>query len=265
MTKTEGVDDIGIEIGDDFVAVVEIRRPPANFFDQALIRGLADTFERLDANDRCRAVVLCSQGKHFCAGANFSEAPKKTGASTTTDEAGVHLYDEAVRLFATRTPVVAAIQGAAIGGGLGLALFSDFRVASPESRFAANFARLGFHHGFGLSVTLPDLVGSQAAMDLLFTGRRVRGEEAHAMGLCDRLVPAEELREVAHAWAVEIATSAPLAIRSIRETLRGDLADRIRVATDREKAEQERLQKTDDFREGVRAMGERRRPDFKGH
>jgi enoyl-CoA hydratase/carnithine racemase len=176
----------------------------------------------------------------------------------------VHLYDEAVRLFATQTPVVAAIQGAAIGGGLGLALFSDFRVATSESRFSANFARLGFHQGFGLSVTLPNLVGSQVAMDLLYTGRRVPGEEAHAMGLCDRLVPADQLREVAHAWAVEIATSAPLAIRSIRETLRGDLAQQIRVATDREKAEQDRLQKTEDFREGVRAMGERRRPEFKG-
>ena len=176
----------------------------------------------------------------------------------------MHLYDEAVRLFATRTPVVAAIQGAAIGGGLGLALFSDFRVASKESRFSANFARLGFHQGFGLSVTLPKLIGSQRAMDLLYTGRRVRGEEAHSMGLCDRLVPAAELREVAHAWAVEIAISAPLAIRSIRETLRGDLADQIRVATDREKTEQERLQGTEDFREGVRAMAERRRPEFKG-
>jgi enoyl-CoA hydratase/carnithine racemase len=101
-------------------------------------------------------------------------------------------------------------------------------------------------------------------MDLLYTGRRVPGEEALTLGLCDRLVSADQLREVAHAWAVEIATSAPLAIRSIRETLRGDLANQIRVATDREKAEQERLQKTEDFREGVRAMGERRRPEFKG-
>jgi 2-(1,2-epoxy-1,2-dihydrophenyl)acetyl-CoA isomerase len=267
MMESGQAGDLGIEIGDDFVTTIEIRRPPANFFDQALISQLADTFEHLDADDRCRAVVLCAQGKHFCAGANFS-APSPpsppTEASPAGAESGVHLYDEAVRLFATQTPVVAAIQGAAIGGGLGLALFSDFRVATKKARFSANFARLGFHQGFGLSVTLPNLVGGQVAMDLLYTGRRVPGEEAHAIGLCDRLVPADELRDVAHAWAVEIATSAPLAIRSIRETLRGDLANQIRVATDREKAEQDRLQKTEDFREGVRAMGERRRPEFKG-
>jgi 2-(1,2-epoxy-1,2-dihydrophenyl)acetyl-CoA isomerase len=265
MTQSELGADLAIEIGEDFVATIEIRRPPANFFDQALISGLADTLERLDADDRCRAVVLCSQGKHFCAGANFAAPAKKDGGSIVQGESGTHLYDEAVRLFATQTPVVAAIQGAAIGGGLGLALFSDFRVASPESRFAANFARLGFHHGFGLSVTLPNLVGPQVAMDLLYTGRRVPGEEAQAMGLCDRLVPADQLREAARAWAIEIAISAPLAIRSIRQTLRGDLASQIRVATDREKAEQDRLQKTEDFREGVKAMGERRAPNFKGN
>ena len=264
MTESQQASDLGIDIGDDFVTTIEIQRPPANFFDQALICQLADTLERLDTDDRCRAVVLCAQGKHFCAGANFSAPSPPTEASPASDSSDVHLYDEAVRLFATQTPVVAAIQGAAIGGGLGLALFSDFRVATGEARFSANFARLGFHQGFGLSVTLPNLVGSQVAMDLLYTGRRVPGEEAHAIGLCDRLVAADELREVAHAWAVEIATSAPLAIRSIRETLRGDLAQQIRIATDREKAEQDRLQKTEDFREGVRAMGERRRPEFKG-
>lgn len=264
MTQSEEAGDLGIEISDDFVATVEIQRPPANFFDLALISQIADTLERLDADDRCRAVVLCAQGKHFCAGANFSAPAASTTEIGAADETKLHLYDEAVRLFATQTPVVAAIQGAAIGGGLGLALFSDFRVATKESRFSANFARLGFHHGFGLSVTLPNLVGSQMAMDLLYTGRRVPGEEAYAMGLCDRLVPSNDLREIAHAWAVEIATSAPLAIRSIRETLRGNLADQIRVATNREKSEQDRLQKTEDFREGVRAMAERRKPNFSG-
>ncbi len=251
--------DVEVTLGSDFVALAEIRRPPNNFFDRPLIASLADAFEGLDADDGCRAIVLASEGRHFCAGANF--AAKEPAIS---DDSGRHLYDEAVRLFATRTPVVAAVQGAAIGGGLGLALMPDFRVAAPEARFSANFARLGFHHGFGLSVTLPRLVGLQAAAELLYTGRRVKGEEAHALGLCDRLVPFESVRAEAHALAAEIAGSAPLAIDSIRETLRGDLAAEIRRATDREKAEQDRLQKTEDFREGTRAMTERRTPEFKG-
>jgi enoyl-CoA hydratase/carnithine racemase len=140
----------------------------------------------------------------------------------------------------------------------------DFRVAAPEARFSANFARLGFHHGFGLSVTLPRLVGPQAAAELLYTGRRVKGEEARELGLCDRLVPLARVRAEARALAAEIAASAPLAVVSIRETLRGDLSEAIRRATDREKAEQERLQRSEDFAEGVRAMAERREPRFRG-
>ena len=175
------VGDLAVEIGDDFVALAEIRRPPNNFFDRLLIENLADAFERLDADPACRAIVLAAAGKHFCAGANFSgDAP------ADRDDSGRHLYDEAVRLFATRTPVVAAVHGAAIGGGLGLALMPDFRIACAEARFSANFARLGFHHGFGLSVTLPRLVGQQAAAEILYTGRRLKGDEAHRIGLCDR-------------------------------------------------------------------------------
>lgn len=259
MNEFGAFGDIHVALGDDHVALVEIRRPPNNFFDRALIASLADAFEQLDAEPACRAIVLASQGRHFCAGANFGSKE-----SAAIDDSGRHLYDEAVRLFATRTPVVAAVQGAAIGGGLGLALVPDFRVAAPEARFSANFARLGFHHGFGLSVTLPRLVGSQAAAELLYTGRRINGEEARELGLCDRLVPIERVREEAHALAAEIAGSAPLAVDSIRETLRGDLAAEIRRATDRERAEQERLQRTEDFAEGIRAMAERRPPRFKG-
>jgi len=105
----------------------------------------------------------------------------------------------------------------AAGYALGLALSADFRVASPESRFWANFARLGFHHGFGMTVTLPAAVGEQATRDLLYTGRQVRGEEEVALGLCDRIVPSEQIRAEAHALAAEIAASAPLAVRSIRQ------------------------------------------------
>ena len=246
---------IHVEIGDDFVATVEIRRPPNNFFSMDVIGGIADALAGLDADPTCRAAVLCAQGKHFCAGADFGG-----DRSYTTKD----LYAAAVRIFRAETPTVTAIQGAAIGGGLGLALAADFRVAAPEARFSANFARLGFHQGFGLSVTLPRLVGHQAAAELLYTGRRVKGGEAVALGLADELAPLDDLRSAAHNRALEIARSAPLAVASIRRTLRGDLADQVAAATDHEAEEQRRLQATADFAEGTAAMAERRLPDFQG-
>jgi enoyl-CoA hydratase/carnithine racemase len=249
--------DVTLTIDDALVATVEIHRPPANYFDASLIRELADAYETIDASASARAIVLCSEGKHFCAGANF-------GAAASPADEPRSLYREGLRLFAAATPVVAAVQGAAVGGGLGLALSADFRVASPASRFSANFARLGFHHGFALSVTLPALVGQQGALDLLLTGRRVPGEEALSLGLCDRLVDDGAVRPAAHALAVEIARSAPLAVRSIRTTLRGGLLERIEGALEREASEQDRLRDTEDFREGVAASLERRPPRFEG-
>jgi 2-(1,2-epoxy-1,2-dihydrophenyl)acetyl-CoA isomerase len=248
--------DIDSDIDGDYVAVVELRTPPNNFFSLELIGGVADALEALDTDDRCRSILLCADGKHFCAGADFTA----DASGYTTEE----LYAAAARIVDNTKPVVAAIQGAAIGGGLGLALTADFRFAAPEARFSANFARLGFHHGFGLSVTLPRLVGPQAAAELLYTGRRVKGEEAAALGLADRVVPLNEIRAQARSFAGEIAKSAPLAVRSIRATLRGDLADQVRAATEHEATEQDWLRKTADFAEGTRAMAERNEPMFRG-
>jgi 2-(1,2-epoxy-1,2-dihydrophenyl)acetyl-CoA isomerase len=244
------------------VATVELRRPPDNFFDIDLIRSLADAYAALDA-EGCHAVVLCSEGKHFCAGADFSGRSGAASVSSGDDGAG-ELYRQAARLLEGKAPVVAAVQGAAVGGGLGLACSADFRVTCPEARFAANFARLGLHQGFGLTVTLPDIVGHQRANELLLTGRRISGEEAAAIGLCDRLVDAGSLREAAHQLAAEIAEAAPLAVRSIRETMRSGLAERFRQATAREMEEQARLRESEDFAEGVRAAAERRPPRFTG-
>ncbi len=255
--------DVAVEFGEDAVATVEIRRPPDNFFDVDLIRSLADAYAALDTDSGCRAILLCSEGKNFCAGADFTGRSAGASARGDTWNAG-DLYREAARLFESRTPVVAAVQGAAVGGGLGVACSADFRVGSETSRFAANFARLGFHHGFALTVTLPLIVGNQRALDLLYTGRRVSGPEAGEMGLCDQVVPPDDLRPSARALAADIARSAPLAVRSIKETMRGDLADRVRAATARELAEQDRLRSTSDWKEGVRAAAERREPRFEG-
>jgi 2-(1,2-epoxy-1,2-dihydrophenyl)acetyl-CoA isomerase len=250
--------DVTVDLGDDFVATVEMHRPPDNYFDRELIEELSDTYQTLDAHPGCRAIVLCAEGKHFCAGARLADG---VGGLDGGPRA---LYTQAVRLFEVTTPVIAAVHGAAIGGGLGLACSADFRVGCPDSRFAANFARLGFHHGFGLTVTLPAIVGQQRSLDLLYTGRRIGGEEAERIGLCDRLVPAEEVRDAAHAMARQIASSAPLAVRSIKQTMRGHLADQVREATNREAAEQERLSRTADWHEGVRAVADRRMPRFEG-
>ena len=253
--------DITVEL-EDHVAIVEIHRPPNNFFDYELIRAIADTYEILDADDDCRAVVLCSEGKHFCAGADFSA--RESWGQTQLDAQAGQLYREAARVFSARKPVIAAIQGAAVGGGLGLACSADHRITCAEARFSANFARLAFHQGFGLSVTLPRLVGETQASLLLLTGRRVSGADAVAIGLADQLVPQGEVRAAAQALAAEVASSGPLAVQSIRATLRGGLAEAVVKATEHELAEQSRLRKTQDFGEGIKAMSERRPPVFTG-
>ncbi len=250
--------DVSATVDDSFVATVEIHRPPNNFFETDVIESLGDAYAVLDALVECRAIVLCSEGKHFCAGANLS------GSATDGRSVGPDLlYREAARLFAVKTPVVAAIQGAAIGAGFGLACLADFRIACPEARFSANFARFGFHHILGLTVTLPAIVGQQHALNLLFTGRRVKGDEALAIGLSDGLVAQDVVRAEAHALAAEIASSAPLALRSIRATMRAGMVERFRVASEHEAIEQEWLQSTSDWTEGVRAASEGRPPQFK--
>jgi enoyl-CoA hydratase/carnithine racemase len=238
------------------VACVELRRPPNNFFSTLMIREIADAYAALDKDDNCRAIVLCAQGKHFCAGNDFNRSRDASSGDGDT-------YAEAVRLFHSGKPIVAAVQGAAIGGGLGLAMSTDFRVTCPEARFAANFALLGFHHGFGLTVTLPRAVGNQQALLMLLTGRRIGGEEATRIGLAEQCVPLAEVRNAAFALANEIALAAPLAVRSIRATMRGKaLAEAFAHATATEGPEQRWLRATEDFREGVRSVTERRPGNF---
>ena len=266
--------DIGVEkVG--HVGTIEIRRPPLNFFDISLINQIADALDEFDRDIEIRASVLSAQGKAFCAGANFQDPARqaqeareadKTAKGDPADSLGAinHLYIQAVRIFRAKKPIVAAVQGAAIGGGLGLAVSADFRVTCPEARFSANFTKLGFHPGFGLTATLPELVGQNNAELIFYTSRRITGEDATRMGLANICVPQDQVRAEAMKLAAEIAECSPLGLIATRATMRAGLADRVLAATNHELVEQTKLRATEDFKEGVKATAERRVANFKG-
>jgi enoyl-CoA hydratase/carnithine racemase len=244
------------------VGVIEMQEPPHNFLNVAQIRAIADALDEFAKDMNVRAAVLCAQGRSFCAGANFTGGRGDVGEGTggSTED----LYAGAARLCDAQLPWIAAVQGPAIGGGLGLAMTATMRVTCPEARFSANFVKLGIHQGFGLSVTLPELIGPSRAVYVLLGGRRFNGEEATELGMADVCVPQEQLRDKAMEIAAEIGNGAPLAIRSINATLRAGLADRVRAATKHEAEEQAKLFGTEDAREGVRAVTERREGNFVG-
>ena len=253
----------------DHVGLVVMNRPPHNFLNYQQIADIAAACEQFDRSGDVRAIVLAAEGRSFCAGADFAgggvapDSPEgereHIGGSAT-----LRLYQEGVRIFRVGIPIVAAVHGPAIGGGLGLAVAADFRITCPEARFCANFAALGIHQGFGLSVTLPELLGHRMASKVLLTAKRYKGDEAVDMGLADELVDQAAVRDRALEFASEIAVNAPLAIRSIRATLRGDLADRVAAITQHEAAEQARLSATEDAAEGASSVAERRLGNFSG-
>lgn len=235
------------------VAVLTLSRPPHNYFDAGLLRTLADALAEADEDRTIRVSVLASDQRSFCAGAEFGGAARPEPSA---------IYAQAKRLMTRTKPLVAAVRGAAIGGGMGLALAADMRVGCADTVFHANFARLGICAGFGLSHTLPRLVGAQKARDLLLTARRVTGEEALAIGLLDRLVAPADVGQEAAGLASEIAANAPAAVAATRALLGADERRAYEDAIERELAQQAPLFASRDFQEGVRAARERRLPAF---
>jgi enoyl-CoA hydratase/carnithine racemase len=256
----EKLGDVSVQIS-GHVAIIEIDRPPFNYVSTALVRDLADVLCRIDVDPEIRCSVLKTTGKVFCAGAELTgdDDPTQLGLEGTRK-----LYAEAVRLFSAIKPIVALVQGAAVGAGLGLALVADFRIAAPEARFSSNFVKLGFHPGFGITHTLPRVIGSQNALLMCLTGRRIKAEQALEWQLVDEVVPLEQLHEAGMTLAREIAENAPLALVATRTTMRGALAATVKAQSDIESIEQVKLRNTEDFAEGVRAVRERRAGHFTG-
>ena len=243
------------------VAEILFNNPPHNHATVNLLCDLGGALSELDADMAVRAVVLASDGKPFCAGADLATPGGFGGAG---DDPIREFYDQALTIFAAKKPIVAAIQGAAVGAGLGLAVAADFRVAAPEARFAGNFTRLGFHPGFGLTFTLPRLIGQQRALEMFMTSGRYKPDEVAAWGLVDRMAPSGQARDVAHQFAAEIAGNAPLALMATRATMRQGLQEELRARLVHEHAEQAVLRATADYAEGVASVFERREAHFTG-
>jgi len=256
MTLPE-FNDLSVTL-EDYVATVEISAGPMNFLSVPLLEHLVELWSWADQNPECRAIVLCAKGSVFSAGANFTDF---MGGGAVSPEP---LYQLAQKLFEGETPIIAAIQGAAVGAGLGLAMIADERIASPKARFVANFVQLGFHPGFALSVSLPFVVGPAHSASLLMSAKRIKSEEALRIGLISECVDEESLIERAQSKAKAIANNAPIAVRDVRKTLRAPLIDATRQALKHELATQLKHFHTKDFGEGISAMLGKREPRFKG-
>ena len=244
------------------VAQITFAKPPHNFACPQLLQGIADALDGIDADPEIRCSVLVAAGTSFCAGADLAGDEPVTGQDGMV--AIGNLYVQAERLFRRRKPMVAAVQGPAIGAGLGLALSADFRVASPRARFSSNFVRLAFHPGFGLTHALPRLIGHQKATRMMLSAERVKPETALAWGLVDQLAEEENLLADAHDFAETIAVNAPLALIAVRDTMVAGLADAVAAAMRHEHAQQTILKTTADYEEGVASVFERRDANFTG-
>ncbi|MCJ2177381.1 enoyl-CoA hydratase/isomerase family protein [Novosphingobium album (ex Hu et al. 2023)] len=244
------------------VGEIRFSAPPHNFASSGMLCAIADAIYEMDGDEEVRCILLTAEGKVFCGGADLAGADAVQGADGMSEIA--LFYENAARIMNRKKVMIAAVQGAAIGAGLGLALAADFRIASAAARFSANFVKLGFHPGFAITYTLPRVIGEQKAAWLMLSGNRIKAQEALNLGLIDRLAPAENLLAEALTMAGEIACNAPLALLAIRETLASEAGSKAAATMRHEHAEQTKLKETSDYAEGVAAVFERRTANFTG-
>jgi len=233
-----------------------------NSMTPELLADFAAAAAEAKADGEVRCVILVGEGKCFSAGADFKATLQLDGG--LPHERSFAMYAPFLSVRDIEVPVVGALNGHAVGGGFGLALMSDIRIANEDAKYGANFAKLGLHSGMGISWVLPRLVGVSRAAELLFTGRLIRGREAAAMGLVSEAVPADQVLSRAEALAGEIAQNAPLVVRSMKRALYEGLAWDPAAAARREAPIQAESLATEDAKEGMNALLEKRAPVFRG-
>ncbi len=249
------------------VARVILNRPEAlNALDLAVISRLREVFAAAAA-DEVRAVLLTGSGRAFCAGGDVKAMLGMEDAASRQEamlDAVGELHRMLASLYLLPKPVVAAVNGAAAGAGVGLALACDVAWAARSATFTLAFTGIGVSPDSGTTYLLPRAVGPRLASELLLTNRRLSAEEALAAGLVTRVVDDGELEGLAGKLAARLARGPTRAYARTKELLRRSFADRFEAQLENERQEVGRSAVTDDFVEGLRAFVEKRRPEFRG-
>jgi enoyl-CoA hydratase/carnithine racemase len=251
----------------DHVATITLNRPEnRNSMTPDVLDALAESLARVKADPEVRCLIITGTGKSFCAGADFKTGAQaeSRGNAVMSNERSFAIYQSFLAVLDIEVPVIGALNGHAIGGGLGLAVVCDMRVANREAKYGANFTKLGLHPGMSTTYLLPRFVGIPRAAELLFTGRIITGAQAAEFGLANYAVDADEVLPKARELAAEVASCAPIATRWTKRSLY-EHADWDPVRAGRHEAElQSRTIETEDFKEGVDALLNKRAPQFKG-
>ena len=249
----------------DRIGVLTLNRPEQrNAMSPELLDAFSEQIEvaRNDTDIRC--LLITGRGRCFSAGADLRSSLQRSDLGKPSREASYAMYEPFLQVLDVQVPVVAALNGHTVGGGFGLALLADIRVANRDSKYGANFARLGIHSGLGISYLLPRLVGPAEAAELLFTGSLISGSDALRIGLVSHAVEAEDVLPTAFRIARGIAGSAPLAVQTMKASIRRGLGWQIRRAALEEAGLQAESLETEDAKEGISAILQKREPEFRG-
>jgi len=246
------------------IATITINRPDnRNSMDNETMAAFRETIQKVKTDRSLRCVIVTGSGRSFCAGADFKNRmgdPEETLPNYVTQ----NIYAPFLEVLEIKPPTIAAMNGHAIGGGFGLALVCDIRVAAINAKYGANFAKLGLHTGMSVSYMLPRIIGLPTANELLFTGRLIDGKQSKEIGLVNYAVDASEVYDKAWELAKEIASCAPVAVQMIKRSVYRGLEWRPAEAAEFEAHCQSRTSEMADSREGITALLEKRDPVFQG-
>ena len=243
---------------------IQLNRPEnRNSMNKDLMRSFFKAVDGVRSDRETRCMVITGSGKTFCAGADF-KSEGEDNLFQLPNVAFMNIYRPFLELQLLSIPIIGALNGHAIGGGFGLALMCDLRVANRDAKYGANFAKLGIHSGMAISYMLPRLVGLPRASELLFTGRLIDGMQCLEMGLVNYAEQEEQVMVRSMTLAEEIASSAPVAVSMMKRSIyRGLNWDAI-AAAEWEAHCQSRTFEMEDAKEGIAALLEKREPSFKG-